>query len=335
MRITQDLLLKYAQDTVKRRLRGEIDLHAVYLTGSVLSDSPLLGGTTDIDLVFVHKFQVAVERECERLTPEVSLDIIHKLRDDYEEHKQLRLDPWMGYPLTKNHILLYDTDHWLEFIQSSVSANFHRPDIVLARVNAMFNEARDRWFDLMQSPPESYPDWLHQYLETLALAANAITGLIGPPLTRRRFFIDFTKRITALGIPKILAGFIDLLGFVNVQKDTLTGWTAALESDLDFISENESAPVHLLPCRHRYYIDSIRAIAENHSPEQAFWPLFRTWLDVQHSSPGPTPESDSWSNCLETLGLTHETCSQKLDALDAYLDTLELVIETWAKTYES
>ena len=35
MRITKDLLHKYAIETVKQRQRSEPDLHAVYLTGSV------------------------------------------------------------------------------------------------------------------------------------------------------------------------------------------------------------------------------------------------------------------------------------------------------------
>ncbi len=333
MRITQDLLLRYAQETVKRRQRDELDLHAAYLTGSVLSDSPLLGGTTDIDLVFVHKFKIPVERECIRLTPEVSLDIVHKLREDYDKHKQLRLDPWMGYPLTNYHILLLDSDHWLEFIQSGVTADFHRPDNVLARVNALFSSAREKWYSLLQFPPNVHLDWLHQYFEILSLAANAVSGLIGPPLTRRRFLIDFADRVETLGIPKILAGFTGLLGFTDTQIDALTDWTAAFEKDLDFLVENEAAPVHLLPCRHRYYLDAIRSLTESGSREQALWPLLQTWLEVQLASPKSTPGIEIWESCMDSLSLTSETCTQKVKALDAYLDTLEVVIETWADTY--
>lgn len=35
MRITKDLLHKYAKETVKRRQRSELDLHAAYLKGSL------------------------------------------------------------------------------------------------------------------------------------------------------------------------------------------------------------------------------------------------------------------------------------------------------------
>jgi len=77
MRITKALLHKLANDTIKQRKRSEPDLHAAYLMGSLLGDDPLLGGSTDIDLVLVHRYLAPVERETTALTPEVSLDILH------------------------------------------------------------------------------------------------------------------------------------------------------------------------------------------------------------------------------------------------------------------
>ncbi len=51
MRINPEMLIKIAKDHVARRERKEKDLIAVYLTGSVTEGEPLLGGTTDIDMV--------------------------------------------------------------------------------------------------------------------------------------------------------------------------------------------------------------------------------------------------------------------------------------------
>jgi hypothetical protein len=333
LRITQDLLQKYARETIKRRLRGELDLQAAYLTGSVLSDSPLLGGTTDIDLVLVHKYQILVTRECQRLTPEVSLDVFHTLRDDYEDHKHLRHDPFLGYPLTNNNILLYDHEHWLEFIQAGVSANFHRPDNVLVRVNGLLSEARERWLELMQSPDTSYQDWLEGYLGILSLAANAVAGLIGPPLTTRRFLLDFKARVDTLGTPKVLVGFYGLLGWSDAVNEHLLDWIDAFGGDLASLPEDSNLPVQLAPCRHRYYLDAIKALAESASPEQAVWPLFHTWLDVQLASKNTLPHAKLWESFLEALGLTSDNASQKIEALDAYLDSLEMIIESWSDEY--
>ena len=53
MRINSEMLIKTARDHVAKRLRQPNDIVAVYLTGSDTSEEPLLGGTTDIDMVFV------------------------------------------------------------------------------------------------------------------------------------------------------------------------------------------------------------------------------------------------------------------------------------------
>ena len=77
MRITQEMLIKIAKDHVAKRIRKEKDLVAVYLTGSVSGGEPLLGGSTDIDMIFVHKEEPPLKREVLRVTYEISLDIEH------------------------------------------------------------------------------------------------------------------------------------------------------------------------------------------------------------------------------------------------------------------
>ena len=333
MRITNSMLHKFAQETVNQRIRTEPDLHAVYLTGSLLGDSPLLGGSTDIDLVLVHKYQAPVEREVAALTPEVSLDIFHKTKNQYDEHRQFRKNPWIGYPLTFNHILLFDTDHWLEFVQSSVSAHFHHSENVMARVMTLSTAAREQWFSLLRNPAQTHQEWLNRYMEVLSLAANSVAGLISPPLTRRRFLITFKNCAEALGVPKIVAGLYGLLGLSPDQQETMSAWIDAFQQDFDFLQKNGTPPVHLSPCRQAYYLDAIKALAASDDPLQAGWPLLHTWLDIRRSATKSLPGDESWENCLNTLAMTEESTSQKIEALDAYLDSLDIVIENWSKNY--
>ena len=333
MRITREMLHKFARQTVKQRKRNEPDLHAAYLVGSLLDEDPLLGGTTDIDLVFVHKYQVPNPRETEPITAEISLDIFHKLKEDYDQYRELRHDPWMGYPLTHNHILMYDSDHWLEFIQSSVSAEFHRADNVLARVNVLAGAARENWFSLIQTPSQTHTEWVHRYMEILALAANAVAGLIGPPLTRRRFMMTFEARVEALGVPKILAGFTGLLGYSEELDDKFESWVNAFEEDFEYLSTTSEPPVHLAPCRKNYYLDALHFMIEDGNKREAVWPLLRTWLDVQLAAPKPTPGVDVWESCLSALDISENAASQKTEALDAFLDTVDIMIESWAEVY--
>ena len=333
MRITRELLHKIARDTVKARKRSEPDILAAYLIGSVLTEEPLLGGTTDIDLVLVHKYQVPVERETVAVTREVSLDILHKRKDDFDHHRTLRQDPWLGYPLTYNHILLADTDHWLEFIQAGVTAEFHRSDNVMVRVRGMLNEAREGWFALNRTVFSTHEAWLQQYLAVLTSAANAVTGLIGPPLTTRRFLLIFTEQIETLGVPKLQAGLYGLLGIGKEVEKKLSKWTDAFQTDLSQLSETPSLPVRLAPCRHGYYLDAIRAMGDSGEAEAALWPLLEVWLAVRQAIPHPDESLKAWNDCLQTLHLVEEHQSQKTAALDSFLDTVEQVIEDWNDLY--
>lgn len=333
MRITRELLHKFAQQTVNARLRSEPDIHAAYMMGSLLHEEPLLGGTTDIDLVLVHKYQAPTERECVRITPDVSLDIFHKIREDYTDHRAFRQDPLMGYPLTHYNIILFDNNHWLEFIQSSVNAEFHRADNVLARVRKFSSAARDQWFNLIQQTPDTHNEWLDRYLNILNMAANSVSGLIGPPLTRRRFLLTLENRVEDLGVQRILAGFFGLLGISNDQPEGLPDWINAFNEDLNYLSEKSSPPVHLLPCRHTYYTSAIKALSQSDSPGMAIWPLLRTWLDVHLSLDKSSPNSDLWKDCLNALNLSEDLADEKSEALDAFLDSVEIVIETWENTY--
>jgi hypothetical protein len=330
MRITYDLLHKFARETVNTRKRTEPDLHAAYLIGSLLDEVPLLGGSTDIDLVFVHRYQAPVERETVAITPEVSLDIRHKVVDDFEPHRKLRQDPILGYPLTKNQILLYDNDHWLEFIQSGVSADFHRPENVLARVRAMLDEARTQWFDLLQSPPVDRSHWVQRYMTILALAANAANGLIAPPLTTRRFLIDFELGVTDLGAPKILAGFQGLLGRPEIGAEDLLTWAGALETAFLGL-DPERTPTNLAPCRHAYYLDAIRWLATSEFSSATVWPLLKVWTDLRCLGCNESPEA--WESLLSRLQLAPDQLETKTEALDAYLDNVEVVLESWANAY--
>jgi hypothetical protein len=333
MRITKELLHKFAQETVKNRKRTEPDLHAAYLTGSLLQEEPLLGGTTDIDIVLVHKYKAPVERETEALTQDISLDIFHKVKDDYDQHRQLRRDPWLGYPLTHYNIILFDTDHWLEFIQATVNAEFQRTDNVLARVNDMLASARANWFSLIQTPSMSHLHWLNHYLSILALAANAAAGLVAPPLTTRRFMLNFEWQVSNLGSGGLYLGLKGLIGLSEDFKFSFPEWLPALEEDFDHLIETTEIPVHLGPCRKDYYLKAIQSLAESVQPEHAIWPLLRVWLDIKLAANQPQPAVSIWDGLLADLKLTEQDAGQRQEALDAYLDNIDILIENWAQRY--
>ncbi len=334
MRITSDMLHQLARQTVNQRLRSEPDLLAAYLVGSLLGEQPLLGGTTDIDLVLVHKYQISVDREIIPLTPQISLDITHKIKDEYEPHRGLRHNPWMGYPLTKNHILLYDTDHWLEFIQAGVSATFHRPDNVLARVKGQLKKSRELWFSLMQEPPSDHLAWLALYFFSLGQAAQALAGLIGAPLTTRRFISVFRERLGELSAPEeILLEFLSLLGISSELNDQIQGWIDSIEGDFDRLAKYDPVPVHLHECRRSYYLNAMRYLANESHPQDCLWPLLRIWLDIQKVLQNHGEDQAEWDDVLNSLELSQAKADDRLAELDHFIDQAEIFIESWESLY--
>src|SRR5688572_11042855 len=97
MRVTKDSLIRIAKETAQERAYNDSNIIAAYLTGSLLSNEPMIGGTADIDLVFVHKNEPTKKREFKKLTSDFHLDVIHRAKDDFKSPRELRGDPWLGY----------------------------------------------------------------------------------------------------------------------------------------------------------------------------------------------------------------------------------------------
>ena len=211
MRITPALLLKIARDTVAQRTRSDHGLLSIYLHGSLLEDDPLLGGTADIDLVFIHDEEHSVEREIQRLTDEVHLDIAHHARSDYRWARSLRLHPWLG-PTIINCKILYDPQHFMDFTQASVRGQFNQPDNVLGRARGQADHARQMWFSLHDLTSEPGLAEINLYLQAIEHAVNAVASLSGPPLTERRFLLRFPAGSRGDRSPRAVSRLVRLAG---------------------------------------------------------------------------------------------------------------------------
>ena len=229
MRITRETLLKLAQESVTERVRTNRGIVSAYVAGSLLTQEPLLGGTTDIDLFFIHDSHPAYDREIVRLSPDVHLDIAHHHQTLYHHPRHLCTDLWLGSTLYFNPILLHDTQHWFEFTQASVRSLFWQADNVMRRARPLAEKARQTWMRL-QAGERSPVEGFSLYLDALEAAANAIAGLTGSPLSERRFLIHFSSRAQAVEQTGLAAGLAGLLGQANVDVETVQGWIPACKA---------------------------------------------------------------------------------------------------------
>jgi hypothetical protein len=330
MRITREALLKAANEAVTQRSHAQHDLVAAYVVGSLLTDEPLLGGTTDIDLVFILSHAPDQPREVTRLTSEVSLDIAYYNESEYRQPRHLRTNPWVGSSLCESRLALYDFQHWFEFIQASVAAQFYEPENTLSRAQGLLEKSRSIWFTLQSSRSE-HPQILLDYLKAVKAAVNSIAVLSGAPLTERRFLLKFPERAKAIEHPRLVVGLLALIGADLVGTDAIQSWLPDWHSSLTALQEMKAKPIRLGACRLPYYERAVDAVLGSDQPQASLWPLMRTWtLAASQFEPG-SPHLAGWIDACEQLHLGTAHIEDRLSALDAYLDTIEETLESWGK----
>ncbi len=328
MRINRDTLLKIMRDTVAQRTRTDRGLLAVYLHGSLLEDDYLLGGSTDIDLFFVHTDMISVEREIVHLTDDIHLDIAHHNHRDYRNTRLLRVHPWLG-PTLKDCRIQYDPQHFLDFTQASVRGQYDRPDYVMERSRKQVESARQIWLALHESSADPTANDVIKYLRALENAANSVAGMFGAPLTERRFLMRLPQRLEQAGRPGLYPGLLGLLGAPSVQLEHLRSWIPLWQSAYRALPP-DLAPARVNIMRQEYYHKAFETLLESSQPLAVLWPLLRSWTMAIASMPDAGDHQVAWRASLESLHLTGAGFAERVAGLDAYLDMVEETLEQWA-----
>ncbi len=324
MRITRDLLLRLAKQHTEERAYNDETIIAAYLTGSVLHEEPLLGNTTDIDLVFVHNTPVETARELKMLSPDVHLDIHHRSEKDYTPPRELRANPWLGYELYDPQ-LLYETKHFFEFTQASLRAGFDDPKSILKRSHTLLEHARKIWMALQFNAEKLTPDVLLNYLDALHNAANAIAELTGAPLGERRLLLDFPARAEAIDQPQFTPGLFGLLGGTKLLPARLESWLPAWKNFFNFASEAHGVDIRIHAERLGYYEKAFLAIINGETPLAALYPMLLTWTLAAQAL--PENQIGDWQSACAELGFSDASLEERLSALDHYMDTIEEKLE--------
>lgn len=327
MRITRAMLLKIADDTVKERVARENGLLAAYLCGSLLEGGePLLGGTADIDLVFIYESR-EIEREIVRMTDEVHLDILHHPRTVYEPGRKLREENWLGHTVY-NCKPMHDPDHFFDFVQAGARSMFDLPENIRARIEPLFQSARSSWMMMNGMGNEPGAHQVGTYLEALANIAQGIAGVTGTPLPERRFMLGLPARAEAIGETGLDIALGALFGAGQVEAEQIRDWMPFWMDTIMALSDQGSGRLHVN--RRFYYQRAVDALlTEGHLPA-ALWPMLRTWTDAVGLLDTSTPQGAVWYEAMEQLDLCGaDAFAQRLEALDALLDRIEEWFDDW------
>lgn len=332
MRINREILMKAARDTTAKMVNQNHRLVCVYLTGSMLSSEPMLGGTTDIDLVVIHDDEIFIEREIIPLNDDIHFDISHLPSAFFRQTRNLRVDPWIGSYMCLNPICLHDSQHWFEFTQAGICSQCDRPDYILQRSRAMSEAARQNWFAVNSIPKTEGNNRLVNYLKSLECAANAIALLSGAPLTERRFLLEYPERAEKIGRPGLSSGLIDMLMMDSPSDNEWDQWLQDWETALIETGNIDKCPPRLYSSRTHYYVRSAAALHSDH-PSAALWILIHSWSLACTILNDSSPSMIAWQDISKKLGLNQENIKNRMDELDAYLDMVDETLDWWGNEH--
>ncbi|MGA9399049.1 MAG: hypothetical protein WBV22_12410, partial [Anaerolineaceae bacterium] len=314
MHITRDLLINAARDFVISSVKADRSIAAVYLTGSLLTDTPLLGGTTDIDLVFVHDRLPVVPREIHRFTDEITLDLYHHNQVIYEQPRLLRVDPTLGPPINSTRIILHDSQHWFEYTQAIITAQFDRADYHAERVRKLTADARVAWWRL-EGKENATPKEMISFIESVEHATNAMASISGLPLTERRFMLGLAERCQAVESPKFALALASLMGFSTFDFSSLEEWINRWSAALSAPDNPSSVSPGVHPYRKLYYINAVKSHFENGQLESCLWIMLDTWTMLSSFLSIRASGGKVYPVFLSALGFEKSTFHGKVAAL--------------------
>jgi predicted nucleotidyltransferase len=331
MRVTRESLIRIAKETAQERAFNDRDIIAAYLTGSLVSaeTDPMLGGTADIDIIFVHAEEPKHRREFVKLTPDFHLDISHRAKAEFKRPRELRLDPWLGWEMY-DPLLLYEREKFFEFVQAGLRAGFefNAPAPALQRSRLLLSHARGIWRDLLAVEHTLTPQDVTKYMRSLYHAVNAVAELSGPPLQERRLMLEFAPRAEMAQRPGMNVGLTGLVGASHLDPGFINDWIPEWRHAFEAAMENSRVDPRIHPARVNYYEKAIRAMLAGENPRAALWPLLHTWtlaVDVL-----PEEALSAWRSACEQLRLTASGFEDQVNGLDQYLDEVEILLDELA-----
>ena len=334
MRVTRESLIKIARETAQERAYNDKDIIAAYLTGSLANDDldPILGGTADIDIIFVHKEEPKHRREFVRLTPDFHVDISHRAKSEFKRPRELRLDPWLGWEMYDPQ-LLYEREKFFEFVQAGLRAGFefNAPAPALQRSRSLLSHGRQIWRDLLEISDMVTPKDVAKYMKSLYHAVNAVAELSGPPLQERRLMLEFAVRTETAQRPGMDAAVVGLLGASELDASTMQSWMSDWKLAFESASESSRVDPRIHHVRLNYYEKAIIAMLEGDKPRAALWPLLQTWTLAVDVLPDMT--GNAWRAACGQLGLTAVGIEERVEALDHFLDEVEALLDDLSAQY--
>lgn len=327
MIITPERLLALAREEVKRRADAQ-RVRCAFVTGSTVTDDPLLGGTADVDTVLIYRDHPLHERELVRLSQDVHLDLYHYADRNLAPPRNLRTDPLLG-PAIATGVSAFDPEHHFDWLQAGVRAHYRRPDHRMARSMTRLDRARNTRQKLDQFGAR----WPQMFAHAAFDAANAGASLTDESASGRRAVLRLRQALISAERGDLFAGFIKLLGLDISATWDLPQWLSAWAKAYDAALRRDDNRI-LSEVRRDYYLRGYQALADADQPQAVVYGLISTWpLEGPNGDASGGSEQGGWQEFVDSIGLDLHQPEQHAHQLEAYLDEVELYLETWGEQH--
>lgn len=321
MRTTRETLLKLAKDYTTQKLAPDRNVTAVFLVGSLRPENALPAAVLDVDLLVIYNGEPLREREIVKISNEIHLDIAYENASLYAQPRELRGDPWRGWAMWDPQ-LLYEKGRFFEYTQAIVRAQFDDVENLLKRCRSFSVPARMAWNEMFFAPESASP---LKILTAASNAANAFASLSGAPLPERTLVSGLASRAEAAHMPELAGSLLNIItGDLNMDllQKALPAWERGFQAAAPVLPDARIHPVRL-----KYYKTAIEAQLAGKIPAAAFWPMLHTWALAMKSPALPPESKNEWDDFCQQVGLAPGAISERIEALDAFLDTLEETLE--------
>jgi hypothetical protein len=331
MRITRDRLISLAKNFALEETFRDKQIACIFLTGSALGEQFLLNDTTDIDLILIHRSKNNVERKTIRINNQVHYDCWTYPIRLFQDSKTLRTETWIGSSFSGETLLLYDEGHWFNFQQAAIFSKFFDPETRYLRCKPQLDKARTHWLSLDILDDEPAMQEVIRYMDIIENLGNIIAGLVGMPLTIRRFGLELPEKAVMLGKPGLAAGLFDLYCPPTWQDFPWQDWLSGWQSLWDQVNSLPDVPAEFQSFCKDYYLQPVQVFMQE-EPQAALWILINTMLTaLQHLKANNIKPAIPLENLLTSIKLNKNEFEQRVSELDSYLDALEMTMEEWAK----
>ncbi len=331
MEVSKTRLLNLTKNFIATRIRSDISIQCIYLTGSMLGETPFLNGSTDVDLVFVHEGEETQYREIISVSPEITFDIHHLNQSTFSPPRKLRFDPWIGSSICFDPVVLFGKGHWFEFTQASIEANFFLPENVYQRAYQFNNQARNAWIQLRNETNQTESAYAQQYVKILEDASNAIACLRFHPMTDRTFMQKFSEIANAINHPELPG---ELYGLILGATDPAPFFDYYFNAWKHYFAYLGKSPlVRKYPQydsdRLLYYTNPVEFFWKDHIPS-ALWIMLKTWSRITDCL--QLDGNEFFHSFCSILEITPDHKKQRANQVENYLNAVEACLIGWGRS---